>query len=263
MGKWYVSSRVQIVWFSSHCLCSGCVCACGHFSHVWLCNPMGCSLPGSSVHGILQARILEWVVCHSSGIRKRMPFPSSGYLPDLGIEPGSVMSPELAGGFFTTSTTRKALCSARSTVIRNWCFLGRTTGNSQTSTFSCPANCASSQSCSGAHPTHSTFCSDLLHQYHLFNHGHEPLCCLSEHSQWPPDQPAVPNLPLLLTHPLHCCQNSLMASCTLHPCKAFDVWSPSRSGPQLPLTASPLDTFYAFSTYSYIYIYIISFLIGA
>ena len=25
-----------------------------------LCNPMGCSLPGSSVHGILQARILEW-----------------------------------------------------------------------------------------------------------------------------------------------------------------------------------------------------------
>ena len=26
-----------------------------------LCNPMNCSPPGSSVHGILQARILEWV----------------------------------------------------------------------------------------------------------------------------------------------------------------------------------------------------------
>ena len=25
------------------------------------CDPMNCSLPGSSVHGILQARILEWV----------------------------------------------------------------------------------------------------------------------------------------------------------------------------------------------------------
>ena len=25
-----------------------------------LCDPMGCSLPGSSVHGILPARILEW-----------------------------------------------------------------------------------------------------------------------------------------------------------------------------------------------------------
>ena len=26
-----------------------------------LCNPVDCSLPGSSIHGILQARILEWV----------------------------------------------------------------------------------------------------------------------------------------------------------------------------------------------------------
>ena len=32
-----------------------------HFSCVWLCDPMNYSLPGSSVHGILQARILEWV----------------------------------------------------------------------------------------------------------------------------------------------------------------------------------------------------------
>ena len=31
-----------------------------------LCNPMDCSLPGSSVHGIFQARILEWVVISSS-----------------------------------------------------------------------------------------------------------------------------------------------------------------------------------------------------
>ena len=30
-------------------------------SHVWLCNPMDCSWQGSSVHGILQARILECV----------------------------------------------------------------------------------------------------------------------------------------------------------------------------------------------------------
>ena len=27
-----------------------------------LCDPMDCSLPGYSVHGILQARILEWVI---------------------------------------------------------------------------------------------------------------------------------------------------------------------------------------------------------
>ena len=31
-----------------------------------LCNPMDCNPPGSSVHGILQARILDWVVVSSS-----------------------------------------------------------------------------------------------------------------------------------------------------------------------------------------------------
>ena len=32
------------------------------WSYLTLCNSMGCSLPGSSKHGIFQARILEWVV---------------------------------------------------------------------------------------------------------------------------------------------------------------------------------------------------------
>ena len=33
-----------------------------------LCDPMDCSLPGSSVHGILQARILEWLaISYSRG----------------------------------------------------------------------------------------------------------------------------------------------------------------------------------------------------
>ena len=32
----------------------------------FLCDPVDCSLPGSSVHGILQARILEWVAVSSS-----------------------------------------------------------------------------------------------------------------------------------------------------------------------------------------------------
>ena len=39
---------------------------CCHFSCVWLCNPVDYSLPGSSVHGILQARILERVAVPSS-----------------------------------------------------------------------------------------------------------------------------------------------------------------------------------------------------
>ena len=41
-----------------------------------LCDPMDCSLPGSSVHGIPQARILEWLPC-----------PPPGHLPNPGTEP--------------------------------------------------------------------------------------------------------------------------------------------------------------------------------
>ena len=29
-------------------------------SRVWLCDPVDCSLPGSSIHGIFQAFVLEW-----------------------------------------------------------------------------------------------------------------------------------------------------------------------------------------------------------
>ena len=43
-----------------------------------LCDPMDCSLQGSSVHGILQARILEWVT-----------IPFSWDLPNLEIQPRS------------------------------------------------------------------------------------------------------------------------------------------------------------------------------
>ena len=36
-----------------------------HQSYLTLCDPMGCCLTGSSVHGLLQARILEWVAISS------------------------------------------------------------------------------------------------------------------------------------------------------------------------------------------------------
>ena len=41
------------------------VCVCAHLC-LTLCNPMNCSLPGSYVHGISQARVLEWVAISSS-----------------------------------------------------------------------------------------------------------------------------------------------------------------------------------------------------
>ena len=59
-----------------------------------LCNTMDCSLPGSSDHGTLQARMLQWVAC-----------PTPGDLPNPGIKPTSLTSPALAGGFFTTNAT--------------------------------------------------------------------------------------------------------------------------------------------------------------
>ena len=74
-----------------------------------LCNPMDYSPLGSSVHGILQARILEWV-----------PFPSPGDLPDPGIEPSSLMSPALAVRFFTTSATWEAYMNIKNFKFRSF-----------------------------------------------------------------------------------------------------------------------------------------------
>ena len=56
-----------------------------------LCDPMDCSPPCSSVHGVLQTRILEWTTC-----------PLPGDLPNPGIKPESLPSPGLAGSFFIT-----------------------------------------------------------------------------------------------------------------------------------------------------------------
>ena len=42
------------------------LCCCCAQSYLTLCDPMDCSPPGSSVRGILQARILEWVAMPSS-----------------------------------------------------------------------------------------------------------------------------------------------------------------------------------------------------
>ena len=105
-----------------------------------LCDPMDYSPPGSSVHGIPRARILESesesrsVMSNSlrphrlysswnspgqnTGVgslsllpppRSRLLFPPPGDLPDPGIKPTSLMSPSLASGFFTTSTIWEAL----------------------------------------------------------------------------------------------------------------------------------------------------------
>ena len=64
-----------------------------------LCNSMGCRLPGSSIHGILQARILEWVaILFSRGSSQPKDWTQVSHI---------------AGGFFTVWATREA----------HWCVL--------------------------------------------------------------------------------------------------------------------------------------------
>ena len=58
---------------------------------------MDYSLPGSCIHGVSQTRILEWGA---------ISYP--GNLPNPGIEPKSLVSPTLAGGFFTARATWEA-----------------------------------------------------------------------------------------------------------------------------------------------------------
>ena len=110
-----------------------------------LCNPIDGSPPGSAVAGILKARTLEWVaisfsnawnwkvkvkslshvqlfktlwtVAHqaplSMGFSRQenwsgLPYPSPGDLPNPRIEP-PLLSPALAGGFFTSRYPWEAL----------------------------------------------------------------------------------------------------------------------------------------------------------
>ena len=73
-------------------------CMLSPFSHVQLfVTPVDHSPLGSFVHGIFQARMLEWVAISFS---RDLPYP--------GIKSVSCMSPALADGFFTTSATWEA-----------------------------------------------------------------------------------------------------------------------------------------------------------
>ena len=74
----------------------GCAPSC--FSRVGLCNPMDWNPPGSSVCGIIQACILEWVT---------VPSPR-GYSQSR-VEPMLLMSHALVSEFFTISTIWEAL----------------------------------------------------------------------------------------------------------------------------------------------------------
>ena len=77
-------------------------CMLSHFSHVQLCNSMDCSPPGSSVHRVPQASILEWVDVSSS---RGSTWPRDWTLTSC--------TPALAGALFTTEPPRKPLLTSR------------------------------------------------------------------------------------------------------------------------------------------------------
>ena len=56
------------------------------------CNPMDCSLPGSSVHGIFQARVLEWVAISFSPIGLGLNIMTSFNLVHVRAKVTSVVS---------------------------------------------------------------------------------------------------------------------------------------------------------------------------
>ena len=72
-----------------------------------LCNPMDCSLPGSSVRGILQVRILGGLPC-----------PPPGLLPNPKIESMSLSSPTLVDGVFTTSHLGRPMSTLSITIFQ-------------------------------------------------------------------------------------------------------------------------------------------------
>ena len=95
-------NRTTMTHQSLYCVCV-CVCVCVLFSQLCptLCDPIYSSLPSSSF--LESSRQEYW-----SGL----PWPSPGDLPDPRIEPLSLMSPALAGEFFTASTTWEASFSS-------------------------------------------------------------------------------------------------------------------------------------------------------
>ena len=108
-----ILKRVYI-WFSIHFYhYSTRYMACTHAkslqSYLTPCGPMDCSPPGSSVHGILQATILQWVA---------MPSSRGSSWPRDQV-PVSYVS-ALAGSIFTTSTTWEAFYKVYSATKWTW-----------------------------------------------------------------------------------------------------------------------------------------------
>ena len=80
---------------------------------------------GGAIAWVISDSATPWTVAHqallSMGFSRQeywsgLPCPPPGDLPNSGIKPVSLMSPALAGGFFTNSTIREALAQHHSKI---------------------------------------------------------------------------------------------------------------------------------------------------
>ena len=126
------------------------LCLLSNFSHVLLCATLYSRMAGSSVDGILQARILEWIAISYS-----LGFSGPRDLTHI------LATPALAGGFLTSSATWEAPLSSDQSLSPVWLFETEWTAAFQASLFitksrACSNSCPSSQGC------HSTFSSSVI-----------------------------------------------------------------------------------------------------
>ena len=89
--------------------------------YLTLCNPMDCSLPGSSVHGIFQARILEWVAIScsrgsSGSLRDRTHTSSISYISRQLLYHGAIWEAIIT----PLSTMKLLLCASESSHVKSW-----------------------------------------------------------------------------------------------------------------------------------------------
>ena len=92
---------------------------CFQLSNTFLHNMCMCMLSGG------QLFVTPWTVAYQAPLSwdfsrqeywSGLPFPSPGDLPDPGIEPASLMSPALAGGFFTTESPGKPILYSKNKI---------------------------------------------------------------------------------------------------------------------------------------------------
>ena len=95
-----------------------------------LCNPMDCNLPGSSLHGMFQARVLKWVAISFSrdlpnpGVEPRSPALQADALPSEPSHHSSKASILWCSAFFIVQLSHTCITTGKTIALTRWTFVG-------------------------------------------------------------------------------------------------------------------------------------------